>query len=145
MGGVAVGVDGEFQQEPTTDEIKNRRQGWHDGGQTFSDCAHPAVTGRASALFQVVLGQVDRQLGDEGRAAPIRTQATWVDRRDIRESRCRVIAREGVAVALVQVGVVVAQVERELLPGKCDANVPVGVALKGNAVCKDCSWYPIER
>ena len=45
-----------------------------------------------------------------------------------------VIAGEGVAVALVQVGVVVAQVEREHLPGEAEADVPGVVVFVRDAV-----------
>src|SRR5216684_5138281 len=84
-------------------------------------------------LLQVVLGQVNRELGDEGRAAPVGTYAGWLDRRDVAEAGRGMVAREGVAVALIQIRIEVAQVKRELLPGKRDADIPVGVALKGNA------------
>src|SRR5262249_5654193 len=107
---------------------ENRRQGRLDGGQTFRIVPIRPMTGWESAsLFQVVLGQVDRELGDEGRAAPVGALAKRVDRRDVRASRRGVVAGKGVAIALVQVGIVVAQIERELLPGKSKANVPSGV------------------
>src|SRR5262245_31715247 len=94
-------------------------------------------------LLQVILGEVDRELGDECRAAPVGPGATWVDRRNIAEACRGVIAREGVAIALIQVRIIVAQVKRELLPGKRHANVPGGVALVGDAA-RESREDPIE-
>src|SRR5262245_15005260 len=94
-------------------------------------------------LLQVILGEVDRELGDECRAAPVGPGATWVDRCNIAEASRGMIAREGVTVALVQIGVVVAQIKRELLPGKRYADVPSGVAFVGDAV-RESGEEPIE-
>ena len=44
------------------------------------------------------------------------------------------IAREGVAISLAQVAVVVAQVERERLVGEGDTGIPVPIACPGNTV-----------
>ena len=89
-------------------------------------------------LFQVGhRRQVELAGDDEGRAAPARAEPTRVDRGDaVREPRV-LVAGEGVAVALVQVGIVVAEVEREHALGDADADVPGGVALVGNAV-REC-------
>src|SRR5258708_34720203 len=43
------------------------------------------------------------------------------------------IAGEGVAITLAQIGVDVAQINRKHLPGPAEADVPGGVALVGNA------------
>src|SRR5215472_1581315 len=90
----------------------------------------PAIaSGEERSLFQVVLGQINRELCNERRTAPVRAKSARIDRREGAVKPRILGARERIAVALVQIGVEVAQVERELLPGKCNANVPVGVAL----------------
>src|SRR5262249_29830819 len=94
----------------------------------------PATPDGNAELFQVILGEVNRELGDEGRAAPLGTYAGGVDRRERAVEPGGVIAREGVAIALVQVGVVVAQVERELLPREGNAKIPRGIAFVRNAI-----------
>src|SRR5690349_2204013 len=71
-------------------------------------------------LLQAGQRCVDRELGDEGRAAPVGRRATRIDRR-AEHARGRMVAGEGVAVTLVQVGVVIAEVEREDLVGQAEA------------------------
>src|SRR5215212_5045385 len=80
-------------------------------------------------LFQIGhRRQVELAGDDEGRAAPARAEAARVDRSDgVREAGV-LVTGEGVAVALVQVGIVVAEVEREHALGNADADVPGGVA-----------------
>src|ERR1044071_8456133 len=76
-------------------------------------------------LLQVgVDRQVGREPGDEGRTAPLRAQAARIDRRDVGRAGGGVIAGEGVAITLVQVGVDVAQIDREHLPGPAEARIP---------------------
>src|SRR5258707_197348 len=80
----------------------------------------------------IVLAQVKRELGDEGCAAPVGTRASRIDRGADHTAR-GVVVSKGIAIALVQIRVVVAQVEGEWLPNECKAGVPGGVALKRNA------------
>src|SRR5262245_41618466 len=56
--------------------------------------------------------RVDRELDDERRAAPIGARERDRIDRGGRDAARRMIAGEGVAVTLVQVGVVIAEVER---------------------------------
>src|SRR6195256_1631424 len=85
-------------------------------------------------------GQVSRELDDAGCAAPIRAERSragaGIDRGY--EARARVggavIAGEGVTIALREVRVGVAQIEREDLVGKADADIPGVVAGLRNAV-----------
>src|SRR5882672_4219214 len=80
----------------------------------------------------VVLTQVKRELGDKGRTAPVGAGASGINRGAENTARS-VVVRKGIAIALVQIGVVVAQVEGERLPNERKAGVPGGVALKRNA------------
>src|SRR5260370_31465120 len=111
--------------------ITTRRKEQLDGGRYLRSFP-PGVDRMGRRLLQVVLGQVNRELGDERRAAPVGGRTTLVSGGKERTT-CRVITREGVAIALVQIRIKVAQVKRELLPGKCDADVPIGVALVRDA------------
>src|ERR1700704_5566335 len=81
-------------------------------------------------------GQVSRELDDAGCAAPIRAKPTGIDRGY--EARAgvggAVIAGEGVTIALREVRVGVAQIERENLVGKADADIPGVVAGLRNAI-----------
>src|SRR5258708_16460047 len=129
-------MDAEFWQwqtreKSTAAKITNRRQEQLDGGRVLKSFP-PGVDRMGRRLLQVVLGQVNRELGDESRAAPVGGRTTLVSGGKERTT-CRVITREGVAIAFVEIRIEVAQVKRELLPGKCDANVPVGVALVRDA------------
>src|SRR5262252_5584675 len=110
---------------------KNRRQARLGGGRTHR--SFPSGEDRTGKeLFQVVLSQVNREIGDERGAAPPGARASWINRRASDAAR-GVVAGKGVAIALAQVSIEVAQVKRELLPRKCDANVPGGVALVGDS------------
>ena len=79
----------------------------------------PSPATKNEDLFQVVPGQVNRELGDEGRAAPVRSKSARIDRCE-RAVEPRILsARECVAVTLVQIGVEVAAVkdfERDVPP-----------------------------
>src|SRR5262249_55532006 len=87
-----------------------------------------------AALLQIgYRGQVELAGHHVGRSAPIRAEAARIDRTEVAEIPRRVIAGEGIAVGLAQVGVVVAEVEREDALGDAEADVPGGVALVGNA------------
>src|SRR4051794_32273761 len=61
--------------------------------------------------------QVGREPGDEAATAPIGTETTRIDWGDAGRAGRRVVAGEGVAVALAEVGVDVAQIDCENLPG----------------------------
>src|SRR6267154_6627344 len=97
------------------------------GGRLF---CRPLVFDRKILLQVADRGQVGRELDDAGRAAPVGFEAERVDRgnaacrRDLRG----VVAGEGVAGTLGEVGVGVAQVQREDLVGEADADVPGVVA-----------------
>src|SRR6266481_4059753 len=80
----------------------------------------------------VVLAQVKRELGDKGRTAPVGAGASRINRGAEHTAR-GVVVRKGIAIALVQIGIVVAQGEGERLPNERKAGVPGGVALKRNA------------
>src|SRR6266436_6558319 len=99
----------------------------------FSRSFPPGFYRMGRRLLQVVLGEVNRELGDECRAAPVRSHSTRIDRREGTVEPGVLGARERIAIALVQVGVEVTQVERELLPSECETNVPVVVALERKA------------
>src|ERR1700737_3638736 len=95
---------------------------------------------RENDLLQVGhRGQVSRELHDAGCTAPVRTERSravaGIDRGY--EARARVggavIAGEGVTIALREVRVGVAQIEREDLVGKADADIPGVVAGLRNA------------
>src|SRR5262249_55775527 len=105
-----------------------RRRGAYSGA--------PRAPDRADiGLLQIGHGrQVELAGRDEGRAAPAGADPARIDRGEIAREPCRVVAGEGVAVALVQVGVVVPEVEREHALGDADADVPSGIAAVGNAV-----------
>src|SRR5712664_1892026 len=93
----------------------------------------PSPAAQRGFLFQVILRQVDRQLGDKGCATPVGPCTKRIDGGDVVRASGGLGTCEGVAVALVKVGVKVAQIECELLPGERQANVPISVALVGNA------------
>jgi hypothetical protein len=78
--------------------------------------------------------QVELAGRNEGRAAPIGAEPAGVGRGEARRERGRVVARQRVAVTLVQVSVRVTQVEGEYALGDADADIPGGVAAIGNAV-----------
>ena len=75
-------------------------------------------------LFDVREIGRERELGDIGRAAPFRAYTARIGSGDVVAADAAVIAGEGVAIALVQVGVVVTQVEREGLVGEAEAGIP---------------------
>src|SRR4030088_1350700 len=79
-------------------------------------------------------GQVDLAGGDEGGAAPVGANPTRIDRGDVAQRRRGVVAGKGIAVALAEVGIVVAEIKREHALGDADTEVPSGVARVGNAV-----------
>src|SRR5215831_10565155 len=88
-----------------------------------------------SQLFQIGRGrQIELAGHDEAGAAPIGAEPTRIDRGEARGEGRRVVARERVAVALVHVGVVIAEVEREHAFGDGEADVPRGVAAVRNAI-----------
>src|ERR1700760_4165166 len=73
------------------------------------------------SLLDVALQRhVSRELGDEGRTAPVGASTTWIDRGDVGGSRSVESAGEGVAIALREVGVRVAQIQRKHLPGEAN-------------------------
>src|SRR5258708_37247355 len=97
------------------------------GGRSL---CRPLVFDRKILLEVADRGQVGRELDDAGRAAPVGFEAERVDRGN---AACRgdlggVVAGEGVAGTLGEVGVGVAQVQREDLVGEADADVPGVVA-----------------
>src|SRR5262249_57100140 len=77
--------------------------------------------------------QVELAGRDESRAAPAGADPTRIDAGEVPREPGRVVAREGVAVTLVVVRVVVPQVEREHALGDADADIPGGVAVVANA------------
>src|SRR3954469_216825 len=89
----------------------------------------------ADLLLELVADdrQVRRELRDESIAAPVRPDAA-VDRRLEAGLEGQLVAGERVAIALAQVGAVVAQIEREHRLGEGDTDVPVGVALVRDTV-----------
>ena len=90
---------------------------------------------QASLLEAAEVGR-EGQLGDIGGTAPVGAKATRILRRDTRWAECRaLIAGEHVTLRLGQIGVVVAQVEREGLVGEAEAGIPVPIAgvLKASA------------
>src|SRR5271166_3459633 len=91
-------------------------------------------------LFEVCVGgQVERELGDEGRSAPVRSKAAWIDGRDVADAYgSGVVGCENVAAALRKVGVGVAEVEREDLIGEGQPDVPGIVFRQLNTV--SLSW-----
>src|SRR6516162_2169115 len=93
--------------------------------------------GSGGGLLQIGCGrQIELAGYDERRAAPIGAEPSRINRGEVTREPCRVVTRERVAVALVQVAVVVAEVEREHAPGDGETNVPGGIALVRNAVGK---------
>src|SRR5216683_2394319 len=114
---------------------------WLIAKQRGRQIALPPPWSRENDLLQVGhRGQVSRELGNAGCATPVRTERSravaGIDRGY--EARARVggavIAGEGVAIALREVRVGVAQIEREDLVGKADADIPGVVAGLRNAV-----------
>ena len=87
-------------------------------------------------LLQVRIGrQVEGELGDKGRSAPVRAKAARIDGCDVAEAEgCPLIAGEDVAIRSRQIGVGVAQVEREDLVGEGQPRVPGVVFRQLNAV-----------
>src|SRR5262245_4016127 len=93
--------------------------------------------GSGGGLLQSGCGrQIELAGYDERRAAPIGAEPSRINRGEVTREPCRVVTRERVAVALVQVAVVVAEVEREHAPGDGETDVPGGIALVRNAVGK---------
>jgi len=91
--------------------------------------------GSGGGLLQIGCGrQIELAGYDERRAAPIGAEPSRINRGEVTREPCRVVTRERVAVALVQVAVVVAEVEREHAPGDGETDVPGGIALVRNAV-----------
>src|SRR5439155_17032344 len=87
--------------------------------------ALPPLRSPENYLLQVGhRGQVSRQLDDASRTAPVRTSPAGIDRGDAGRSGSVESAREGIAIALRQVRIGVAQVQREHLVGKANADVP---------------------
>src|SRR5215831_14510567 len=80
-------------------------------------------------LLQVRDGrQVKRELGDAGGTAPVGAETAGVDRREAAAEPSGVVAGEGVAITLREIGVVVAQIKREHLVGEAKTYVPSVVA-----------------
>src|SRR5262245_25317101 len=93
--------------------------------------------GSGGGLLQIGCGrQIELAGYDERRAAPIGAEPSRINRGEVTREPCRVVTRERVAVALVQVAVVVAEVEREHTPGDGETDAPGGIALVRNAVGK---------
>src|SRR5262245_4780694 len=79
-------------------------------------------------LFEAVQRQVESELRDDGRAAPVGVQTGGIVGRD----RARVEggglrACPNIALGLRQVGVPIANVERKYLPSETDAHIPCRV------------------
>src|SRR6516165_4705535 len=92
----------------------------------------PAVRSKFAATILLDAAEIggEGQLGDEGRAAPIRGQPTRVQVGDAPLVECRgVIADKHVALGLGEVGVIVPEVKRKRLVGEAYAGVPGPVAL----------------
>ena len=84
-------------------------------------------------LFERAQRGGDRKLGDEGGAAPVGAKTTGILRGHIaRRERRSLVAGEDVALRLGQVGIVIAQIQREHLPGKGEAGVPIQIARVGD-------------
>src|SRR5215510_444673 len=79
-------------------------------------------------------GQVELAGHNEDLAAPVGAEPEQIDRGEAAVEPRGVVTGEGVAVTLVQAGVVVAEVQREHALGETEADVPGGVAGIGNAV-----------
>src|SRR5262245_46941088 len=111
-----------------------RRPAEKTGGSRMAAAGIQRV-GACCLLNVGVERQVSRQFRHESRAAPLRANAARIDSGE-RAVECRsVIASEGVAVGLTQVGVDIAQVEREHLVGEPWTDVPgriVGVIDAGS-------------
>src|SRR6516162_6015873 len=86
------------------------------------------ITSDCSLLQIAHGGQIGREPGDAGRAAPVRTRAAGIDRRDVGGSGRIESAGEGVAIALRKVRIGIARIKGEHLVGKADADVPRVVA-----------------
>ena len=78
--------------------------------------------------------QIEGALHDDPLVAPVRAETEGIDGREVAGEGRGVIAGKGVAIALVQVGVVVTDIEREHAPGDAETDIPGGVARVGNAV-----------
>src|SRR5262252_2615246 len=117
----------------TTSAVVRSRQ-----KQRAADRKEPPPADRADiSLLQIGHGrQIELAGYDERRAAPIGAEPSRINRGEVTREPCRVVTRERVAVALVQVAVVVAEVEREHAPGDGETDVPGGIALVRNAVGK---------
>src|SRR5262245_55627317 len=103
------------------------------GGGSSGAAARRSLT--ETGLFQVRhRRQVELAGHHEGGAAPVGAEAARIDRAEAARELGGVIAGERVAVGLAQVGLVVAEVEGEHALGDADAQVPLSVALVGNAV-----------
>src|SRR5690242_12328965 len=104
----------------------------------------PAVILKLAEAILLDVAQIggERELTDEGRAAPARARkARLVDWRE-RDTSVGMITGKSVAIGLAQVGIVVAQIERERLVGERYAGVPGPVALVRNSVRKRCTAGP---
>src|SRR5262249_31545193 len=71
---------------------------------------------------------------DERPPPPIGAPPPRINRGEVTREPCRVVTRERVAVALVQVAVVVAEIEREHALGDGETDIPGGIAAIRNAV-----------
>src|SRR6476646_11208674 len=92
------------------------------GRRPFSTAARSR---KQTRLLEVRAGQVGRQLGDEGSAAPLRRQAARIDGANSRwVEGGGVVTGKGVAIRLRQIGVGVTQIEGEHLPGQPKTDVP---------------------
>src|SRR3974390_1515597 len=97
----------------------------------------PRSSARTKALLQVAhCSQVGREPGDTGGAAPVRACPAGIDRRNKGRSGSIESAGESVAIALRQVGVGVAKIERERLVSEANTNIPGIVAGVGNAAAE---------
>ena len=94
--------------------------------------------GAMGSSFDSVDRGGNRQLGNEGGAAPVGGLTARILRCHAAGGgeRCRLVAGEDVALRLGEVRIVVAQIERECLPGKGEADVPGRIARVGDAARK---------
>src|SRR5882757_7534435 len=101
-----------------------------------ADCSAAPRSPEENLLQVGDRGQVSRELDDAGRATPVGFEATRVDRRNAASggNSCSVVAGEGVAGTLGQVGVGVTQVQREHLVGEAEADIPRVIARLRNTL-----------
>ena len=113
--------------------------------QTGGNLAAAAREETGEGLLDVLVQrQVGRELHNEAGAAPARAEASRVDRGERALEAGVLVAGEGVAITLAQVGVDVAEVERQHLVGEAEADVPGGVVLEVDARAADRAGQAVE-